>query len=162
VGVVGEGEYAESNCGAGELARLSGEGAQWELLAELRRLFPEQSDQWFDGLGAEAPAAQAPAAPPVPPAAAEERPESPTAEYCLIPPNTVRWQGTTEVQPRLYHLLEALLHQATWPVPFDAVEDILDGTFKKVSNHISALSNALSKINFPWTFHTKSAHVTKD
>jgi hypothetical protein len=114
-----------------------------------------------------APSAGAVGAPPAAAAAsrgggAEERPASPTAEYCLIPPNTVRWQGTTEVQSRLFHLLGVLLNQQKWPVPFGGIEDAIDGTGKKLSNAISALNNALSKINFPWTFRTKSAHVTKD
>jgi hypothetical protein len=96
------------------------------------------------------------------PNAEDERPTSPTAGYCLIPPNTARWEGTTELRSQLYQLLAVLLAQETWPVPFDALESVVDDSGKNVSNAVSRLNLALEPTKFPWTFRTKSAHVTKD
>jgi hypothetical protein len=93
---------------------------------------------------------------------ADERPESPTHDYCLIPPNQARWEETTELPPQLYQLLKALLTHGTWPVPFDAVEGVVGDSGKNVSNAVSRLNLALEPTKFPWTFRTKSAHVTKD
>jgi hypothetical protein len=94
--------------------------------------------------------------------AEEERPESPAPDYCLIPPNQARWEETTELPPQLYQLLKALLTHGTWPVPFDAVEGVVGDSGKNVSNAVSRLNLALEPTKFPWTFRTKSAHVTKD
>lgn len=42
---------------------------------------------------------------PVAPATPPEKPSWPTGDYCLIPPTVVRWEGETDVQQRLWHLL---------------------------------------------------------
>jgi hypothetical protein len=92
----------------------------------------------------------------------EKRPAAPTVAYCLIPPNKVRWDQETEVAPQLYNLLTVLLEQEKWPVPFDAVENAVGDRGKYVSNKVSSLNQALEPIKFPWVFHTKSAHITRE
>jgi hypothetical protein len=93
----------------------------------------------------------------------DARPATPTVGYCLRPPNLVRWDGETELPPRLYHLLQRLLEQSKWPVPFDVAEDILNDidNAKKVGNAISLLNSRLEPIHFPWEFGTKSCNFTK-
>ncbi len=91
-------------------------------------------------------------------------PASPTREFCLIPPNIVRWKGETEVQQRLWHLLGVLLDSDAKRLSFDVIENTLrsekDGNPKRIQNDLSALNRALEAIQWPWTYHTKSGYVT--
>jgi hypothetical protein len=91
----------------------------------------------------------------------DPRPAVPTADYCLLPPNTLRWIGETELQPRLYALLDWLLKAKRWPVSFDSVEHIVGDNSKRVSTEISRLNTALEKVIFPTEFGTKMCHITK-
>jgi hypothetical protein len=91
----------------------------------------------------------------------DERPESPTPDYCLQPPNQARWEQTTDLPPQLYQLLKVLLTYGTWPIPFDAVEGVVGDRGRNVSNAVSRLNQALEPTRFPWTFHTKAAFIKK-
>jgi hypothetical protein len=102
----------------------------------------------------------------------EPRPEVPSADYCLRPPNLVRWEGEAELQQRLWHLLGALLRLRVVdkttgkgrPISFDAVESQLN-TCKKsktLMNDVAALTAELDAIEFPWRYSTKSQYVTEE
>jgi hypothetical protein len=94
------------------------------------------------------------------------RPANPTVDYCLVPPNRVRWEGEVEVQQRLWHLLGILLQSQTDTVKFDVIEETLypgkDRTPKRVQNDVSALNECLLKIRWPMTYRTRSGHVIID
>lgn len=92
-----------------------------------------------------------------------EKPSFPTSDDCLVPPNIVRWEEDTEVQQRLWHLLGVLLKSSKPSVPFNDIEEVLypgkDRNPKRLQNDISSLNDALTAINWPVTYSTKSGHV---
>jgi hypothetical protein len=95
---------------------------------------------------------------------APARPQQPTKEYCLIPPNVVRWEGQVEIEPRLWQLLKLLLVRLALPgtaVSIEDAEDLLGKVrrSKAMSNDVSELNQQLETIKFPWTFGTKSSHI---
>jgi hypothetical protein len=91
------------------------------------------------------------------------RPTSPSRGYCLVAPNTVRWEGATEVQQRLWHLLGALLDCGGDRASFDYIEDVLypekDRRPKRLQNDLSALNHALEAIRWPHTYRSKGGYV---
>jgi hypothetical protein len=96
-----------------------------------------------------------------------ERPDAPTPEYCLLPGGLrVRWKGETDLQPRLYRLLDYFLRRKDYPVPVGAVEQALWGNDEKASktlaNMVSALNGALAEVEFPWTWRVSSGHIYRD
>jgi hypothetical protein len=97
-----------------------------------------------------------------------QRPESPTAAYCLLPGSYVRWDGETCLsQPRLWDLLVYLLSLKDVEVEEQILVDAVWGhdcdiTSKTVANTVSRLNSALAPINFPWTWRTKAGKVIRD
>jgi hypothetical protein len=103
---------------------------------------------------------------PTPAAAAP--PRKPAADYCLIPPRTIRWRGECEVQPRVYTAFARLLetHANCNRMHFDSFKrDVLGNgemTDKTVQNRVSELTEALTNVSFPWSLRTSDRHVIID
>jgi hypothetical protein len=102
----------------------------------------------------------------------EERPTVPTADYCLIPPQTVRWKDeSVELQPRLWRLLGFLLRQEGRAVKIEDAEaevagiDVLNGTLREAKkrkwpgNDLSTLNAKLEAVKFPWSFHVRTGYI---
>jgi hypothetical protein len=98
------------------------------------------------------------------------RPAVPTRDFCLLPPNIIRWEESREVQQRLWHLLGLLLERSqgktptkTFAVAFAAVEELLargkEVKGKYVSNVVNELNAELEAIGFPWAYSTKDGHI---
>jgi len=90
------------------------------------------------------------------------RPANPTRAYCLVPPNIILWDGETEVQQRLWHLLGVLLAKGV-RVEAETIEEVVS-PFKKrkgkcLPNDVSELNKALEKIKWPVIYHFKSGYV---
>jgi hypothetical protein len=124
---------------------------------------------------AELPPAPAPegASPTVSPPSAnseteQERPALPTAEYCLLPPKEVRWQGPTNLRPQLWKLFQFLLSQKNYPVEQNAVENAVwnckdnPPTPKRFADTVSELNGKLAEISFPWIWHVENKKVTRE
>lgn len=99
----------------------------------------------------------------------------PTKAYCLIPPNTVRWEGEVEVEQRFWHMLGFVLdHRQTHgssPIPCEDIEQVIRSKSrlrtrserrKYVANAASDLSKKLVDIGFPWTLSTKGEYLVYD
>jgi DNA-binding response OmpR family regulator len=97
-----------------------------------------------------------------------QRPESPTAAYCLLPGFYVRWDGETRsIQPLLWALLAYLLSPEAVEVEEQTLVDEVWGhdskiKSKTVANTIYRLNEELVPINFPWTWRTKAGKVIRD
>jgi hypothetical protein len=97
-----------------------------------------------------------------------QRPESPTAAYCLLPGCRVRWEGAPcSIQPLLWALLAYLLSPEAVEVEEETLVDEVWGhdsdiMSKTVVNTVSRLNLALVPINFPWTWRTKASKVIRD
>jgi len=114
--------------------------------------------------GAGEPGSEPPAPTPLPPPD-EKKPSTPSAQYCLLPPQTVRWEGQTEIEPLLWHLLEFMLKWKSWPIEVGCAEEVWGGKevkSKTIANTISRLNAALEPIAFPWTFRVRSGYIMKD
>jgi len=86
------------------------------------------------------------------------RPDRPTKEYCLVTPRSIRWDGTVEVQPRHFRLLELVLSRlrnGKAAIPFENLE-MGD---KSIMNRVSELNKLLLEVQFPITLRTDSSHV---
>jgi hypothetical protein len=94
------------------------------------------------------------------------RPAHPTADFCLLTMFRVRWDGTTELEPLLWHLLDNLLRRDHYPVARAALEEAVwagKGVVSKtVDNAISRLNVALLPIRFPWEWRVKAGIVYRD
>jgi hypothetical protein len=96
-----------------------------------------------------------------------ELPPLPTRDFCLQPPNRICWQGSIEVEPRLYRLFELILDTSrnTESVHFDAIKHFIgniNAKDKTVQNYISDLSCELERIRFPWSISCKALHLMID
>jgi hypothetical protein len=92
----------------------------------------------------------------------EERPQAPTAAYCMLTQNKIRWDGETKVEPLLWRLLDCLFRETKWPVPFHVIEQLVwgrDRNDKTIQNAVSRLGETLLTIHFPWSFTTKESHI---
>jgi hypothetical protein len=94
-------------------------------------------------------------------------PGQPRADYCLVPPSTIRWRGEREVAPRVYHLLAHVLAVplADDAIHFDALKKALGNDHlgdKSLRNYISELSAEAAAVSFPWYFTTKGCHLLID
>lgn len=93
-----------------------------------------------------------------------QKPPRPTKAYCCLPPNRIRWDGETETQQRLWHLLSLLLDYEE-PLPFEIIEDIVypgrGGKGDRLVKDVSKLNKSLATINFPFLFTTKASYVLR-
>lgn len=95
------------------------------------------------------------------------RPDSPTADWCLLPGRRVRWEGEpVELQKRLWNLLEYLLTHPGYPLQQGVIEDAVwngeEITSKTFANTFSRLNAALAAISFPWTWRVSDGEVFLD
>lgn len=88
----------------------------------------------------------------------------PTWDYCLVPPNKIRWLGETTVQQRLWHLLGLALDSEA--VTFERIQEVCHRdkpvANKTVANEICELNNHLSDIKFPWGVKQKGATLVRN
>jgi hypothetical protein len=91
------------------------------------------------------------------------RPAHPTADWCLLPGFHVRWDGPTQLEPLLWHLLHYLLKCDHYPLSVAALQESVWGGKdilpKTVANAISRLNNDLERIRFPWSWSVSKEHV---
>jgi hypothetical protein len=94
------------------------------------------------------------------------RPPQPTSDYCLLPPDRVRWHGEAPLRRQLWLLLEYLLSRDDYPFTVEALEESIwrseNVTRKTVCNTLSKLNAALEPVRFPWTWHVRTGHVFRD
>jgi hypothetical protein len=96
---------------------------------------------------------------------APDRPQVPTAAYCLLTGYRVRWNGERDLPPLLWQVLEYLLSREGSSVPVGDLEEgvaLWHGKVlasKTVPNTLSRLNEALLSISFPWEWHVRAGHV---
>jgi hypothetical protein len=96
------------------------------------------------------------------------QPDSPTADWCLLPGRRVCWEGEPiELQKRLWGLLEYLLTHHSYPLQQGEIEGAVWGeeqeiTSKTFANTISRLNTALAAISSPWTWRVSAGKVFHD
>jgi hypothetical protein len=94
-------------------------------------------------------------------------PATPTAEYCLIPPASIRWNRIKDVAPRVFALAEFILKLPTIKshVRIYEVKSVLGNdemSDKTVQNLLSELGKAFTLIEFPWNLSTKCGYLVID
>src|SRR5260370_28227927 len=77
----------------------------------------------------------------------DAQPLEPTPEFCLIPPNKIRWIGAKEVEPRLFRLMALVLGAGGRAIRFETIQEEVHGdkdvTDRTVRNEIYALNKHL-------------------
>jgi hypothetical protein len=102
------------------------------------------------------------------------RPPCPTADYCLLSENKVRWKREPiKLPPLLWRILSYLLSRADcqsfplrdleeriWRNMDDVTSDRVV-SIKGMNSRLSELNNQLEAIEFPWTWHFKKPNVVR-
>jgi hypothetical protein len=95
----------------------------------------------------------------------DQRPEFPTCEFCLIPPNRLRWQGEVTVEPRLWRLLGMAIRSMGTAIPFESIQEQIHAdkpvNDKTIRNEIYELNKHLLDIAFPWGVAPKHSHLVR-
>ena len=94
----------------------------------------------------------------------ENRPASPTREYCCVSPNVIRWNGEASVPPTLWHFIGYLLANDR-AIEIGELEQHVYGKEvkpKTISNDLAEINDALERVGLQeWRYGLKAGNVVR-